>query len=56
MTDEKYCGVCAGSGEGMYDGTRCHACGGTGIERDYDAEYEHQCERADHYNDMMEDR
>jgi DnaJ-class molecular chaperone len=25
-----YCRVCSGSGEGMYDGSSCHACGGTG--------------------------
>lgn len=28
-----YCPQCSGSGEGMYDGTRCSACGGSGIER-----------------------
>jgi hypothetical protein len=25
-----YCHVCSGSGEGMYDGSSCRACGGTG--------------------------
>jgi len=25
-----YCDACSGSGEGMYDGSSCHACGGTG--------------------------
>ena len=24
------CGFCSGSGEGMYDGSRCHACKGSG--------------------------
>lgn len=35
--DDEYeciCGHCNGSGEGMYDGTTCSACGGSGIERD----------------------
>ena len=27
------CPQCAGSGEGMYDGTRCRSCGGSGVER-----------------------
>lgn len=30
--DEPLCGSCNGSGEGQYDGTTCHACGGTGID------------------------
>ena len=31
---ESICGHCSGSGEGMYDGTRCSSCGGSGVERD----------------------
>jgi RecJ-like exonuclease len=31
---ESICSRCNGSGEGMYDGTTCPACGGSGIERD----------------------
>ena len=27
------CGVCSGSGEGQYDGSRCYACHGTGVEK-----------------------
>lgn len=27
------CAQCAGSGEGMYDGSRCYHCGGSGDER-----------------------
>ena len=27
------CIACNGSGEGMYDGTRCRSCGGSGVER-----------------------
>jgi len=26
------CPACNGSGEGMHEGTRCYACGGTGVE------------------------
>ena len=25
-----YCDACSGSGEGMYDGSSCRKCGGTG--------------------------
>ncbi len=28
-----YCTNCSGSGEGMYDGTRCNVCNGYGIEK-----------------------
>jgi len=28
-----YCTNCPGSGEGMYDGTRCNVCNGSGIDR-----------------------
>lgn len=30
--DEVYCIGCSGSGEGMYDGTRCSTCNGSGTE------------------------
>ena len=30
--EEQYCGSCAGSGEGMYDGSRCSTCKGSGTE------------------------
>jgi hypothetical protein len=26
-----YCGVCAGTGEGQHDGTRCWSCNGKGV-------------------------
>lgn len=29
--EESTCPACNGSGEGMYDGSRCRECGGTGI-------------------------
>jgi len=29
-TEGGYCAVCNGSGEGMYDGTRCPTCKGKG--------------------------
>lgn len=39
---DNLCGQCNGSGEGMYDGSRCSSCHGSGVEqeqedrRDYD--------------------
>ena len=48
---ELICQNCNGSGEGMHPGSRCYACGGSGVERAYDAEYEAKCERADQLND-----
>lgn len=49
---DEFCGYCSGSGEGMHDGSRCWACGGTGIPKNYDLEAERRAEAADHYNDM----
>lgn len=31
--EELICVDCNGSGEGQYDGTKCSACGGKGVER-----------------------
>ena len=30
--EEGYCASCNGSGEGMYEGQKCHACKGTGSQ------------------------
>ena len=30
---EDSCGVCNGSGEGMYDGSSCYYCKGSGVEK-----------------------
>lgn len=30
MTVEEICPACQGSGEGMFEGTRCRNCGGSG--------------------------
>ena len=43
MEEEEICLACNGSGEGMYDGSRCYHCKGTGVEPvemedDYDYE------------------
>ena len=44
--DEGYCGSCNGSGEGMYDGSVCSSCAGTGVDKptkwtpDYDDYYD----------------
>ena len=31
--DDGYCGACAGTGEGQYDGTSCSVCGGRGVRK-----------------------
>ena len=31
-TEEVICATCNGSGEGMYDGSRCANCGGSGVD------------------------
>lgn len=31
--EDQMCSSCNGSGEGMYDGTRCASCGGSGVDR-----------------------
>ena len=31
--EDVLCGACAGSGEGMWDGTTCYVCHGTGTAR-----------------------
>ena len=30
--EQSYCAACNGSGEGMYDGSSCRICGGSGVE------------------------
>lgn len=30
-SDPRTCSACSGSGEGMFEGTKCHSCNGTGI-------------------------
>jgi hypothetical protein len=36
--DDGYCHTCDGTGEGQYDGTRCSACGGSGVLHSNDPE------------------
>lgn len=47
MNDDDICSYCNGSGEGMYDGTRCSACGGSGAERDEDDRRDYEKEYRD---------
>ena len=45
--EEEYCPRCSGSGEGMYDGSRCSNCKGSGsvmVEVDDDEELENEDE------------
>ena len=46
-----YCPQCAGSGEGMYDGSICHACHGSGVERDNIGKEDYAAARADQITD-----
>ena len=46
-----YCPNCAGSGEGMYDGSRCSKCHGSGVERNDDDREDYESSRADERND-----
>lgn len=42
MDEEKdLCPVCAGSGEGVADGTRCYACKGWGVVRDQEDDHDY---------------
>ena len=45
--DDEICPACNGSGEGMYDGTRCRSCGGSGVERTYRDEPDYDAMRKD---------
>ena len=53
--DESICPTCNGSGEGMYDGSRCGHCGGSGVESTISKE-DIEAHKADLYNDQREDR
>ena len=46
-----YCPNCAGSGEGQFDVTRCHSCGGSGVERSDEGREDWEADRADERND-----
>ena len=46
--EDLLCGACAGSGEGMYDGSTCYSCRGTGTvapERDDDGREDYEYDR-----------
>lgn len=47
-SDPEICSSCNGSGEGMYDGTRCMSCGGSGVEHEeYEEDDRRDYERED---------
>lgn len=54
MSEDLICSACSGSGEGMYDGSFCWTCNGTGVERD--GEYEDVCDKADYEYDQRRER
>jgi len=49
------CSHCNGSGEGMYDGSSCRVCHGSGEVRDLEAERDREDERADYLRDQAKD-
>lgn len=53
MSNDDYpiCPHCDGSGEGMYDGSSCYSCRGTGVERDEEDDYSY----ADYLYDKWKD-
>lgn len=52
MSDDIICSTCSGSGEGMWDGTRCSSCKGAGVERDGEDALENAIAKADYENDQ----
>jgi hypothetical protein len=51
VDDEPLCRGCAGSGEGYCDGSRCGSCGGSGVARRRDRDFEF--DRADYMYDQF---
>ena len=51
--EEEICCHCNGSGEGLYDGSRCGHCKGTGVEFDNEGYEDYLAERADQRNDEL---
>ena len=49
--DDIICNQCAGSGEGQFDGSICHACHGSGVERDGSGKEDYEADRADQIDD-----
>ena len=49
--DDTICPPCNGSGEGMYVGSKCHACHGSGVARDDSRREDYEADRADQIND-----
>lgn len=51
--DEPLCPDCAGSGEGMHDGTRCRSCRGSGVDQsDRWTDDDDACERHNRWLDI----
>ena len=53
--EELLCAQCNGSGEGMYDGSRCGSCRGSGVESSMTPE-DIEDAKADRYNDERMER
>lgn len=50
-----YCTSCNGSGEGMYDGSRCSSCGGSGMERGDSDDFDDPVDEYDPADDIYEE-
>lgn len=48
---ENSCGICRGSGEGMYDGSTCYSCKGSGVET---IECD-ECDKCNECSELLED-
>lgn len=51
MCDDNTCATCSGTGLGMYDGSICPFCHGSGVERNDSGKEDYEADRADQIND-----
>ena len=49
--DDILCPQCNGTGEGQWSDSICHACHGSGVERDNIGKEDYEADRADQIND-----
>lgn len=52
--DDALCGACNGSGEGMYDGSSCGSCCGTGVHGERERREREREEKAEMDRDICE--
>ena len=49
--EQDLCAQCNGTGEGQWSDSICHACHGSGVERDDSGREDYEADRADQIND-----